>query len=234
MEDVGAPSASRQAGKTAGGRSDSHFRHPACVENRMPLARRSASLWAPDDRLQPLQSLVPAPHLAAHFRENGGRRSSSGRAFHRQQPCQGTPLGGWFKKGEFAEAIGRSRGGRTSKIHALADDRGRPVAFALTPGNVADITMAAPLLGAVARPKRLLADKAYDATACANGSNKGRSKPSFHPQPHAGRPIPWTAGPTNAEISSNECSASSRTGGASQPDMTAMRQTISLVSPSQP
>jgi len=163
MEDVGAPSASRQAGKTARGRSDCHFRHPACVENRMPLARRSASLWAPDDRLQPLQSLVPAPHLAAHFRENGGRRSSSGRAFHRQQPCQGAPLGGGFKKGEFAEAIGRSRGGRTSKIHALADDRGRPVAFALTPGNVADITMAAPLLGAVARPKRLLADKAYDA-----------------------------------------------------------------------
>jgi transposase len=72
-------------------------------------------------------------------------------------------LGSWFKKREFAEAIGRSRGGRTSKIHALADDRGRPVAFALTPGNVADITMAAPLLGAVARPKRLLADKAYDA-----------------------------------------------------------------------
>src|SRR6202048_1292662 len=163
MEDVGAPSASRQAGKTAGVGSDSHFRHPAGVENRMPLARRSASLWAPDDRLQPLQSLVPAPHLAAHFRENGGRRSSSGRAFHRQQPCQGAPLGGGFKKGEFAEAIGRSRGGRTSKIHALADDRGRPVAFALTPGNVADITMAAPLLGAVARPKRLLADKAYDA-----------------------------------------------------------------------
>ena len=121
MEDVGAPSAARQAGKTAGGRSDCHFRHPACVENRMPLARRSASLWAPDDRLQPLQSLVPAPHLAAHFRENGGRWSSSGRAFHRQQPCQGAPLGGGFKKGEFAEAIGRSRGGRTSKIHALAD-----------------------------------------------------------------------------------------------------------------
>ena len=38
---------------------------------------RSASLWATDDYLQPLQSLVPAPDLAAHFRENGGRRSSS-------------------------------------------------------------------------------------------------------------------------------------------------------------
>jgi hypothetical protein len=34
-----------------------------------------------------------------------------------------------LKKGEFEEAIGRSRGGRTSKIHALADDR-----VALTPG----------------------------------------------------------------------------------------------------
>jgi transposase len=45
----------------------------------------------------------------------------------------------------------------------LADDRGSPVAIALTPGNVADITIAAPLLGAVARPKRRLADKAYDA-----------------------------------------------------------------------
>ena len=45
----------------------------------------------------------------------------------------------------------------------MADDRGRPVAFALTPGNAADVVMAIPLLGAVAKPKRLLADKAYDA-----------------------------------------------------------------------
>jgi transposase len=45
----------------------------------------------------------------------------------------------------------------------LADDRGRPVAFALTPGNVANVVMAIPLLGAVAKPKRVLADKAYDA-----------------------------------------------------------------------
>ena len=53
--------------------------------------------------------------------------------------------------------MGRSRGGRTSKIHCLADDRGRPVAFALTPGNVADISMAMPPLAAVARPNRLIA-----------------------------------------------------------------------------
>ena len=50
----------------------------------------------------------------------------------------------------------------------MADDRGRPVAFALTPGNVADITMAIPLLAAVDKPRRLLADKAYDADSFRN------------------------------------------------------------------
>jgi transposase len=44
----------------------------------------------------------------------------------------------------------------------LADDGGRPIAFALTPGNVADITMAVPLISAVPSPRRLIADKAYD------------------------------------------------------------------------
>ncbi|MFZ0610065.1 MAG: IS5 family transposase [Xanthobacteraceae bacterium] len=67
------------------------------------------------------------------------------------------------KGGKWTQAVGRSRGGRTSKIHCLADDRGRPIAFALTPGNVADISMAVPLLGAVTSPKHLIADKAYDA-----------------------------------------------------------------------
>jgi len=44
----------------------------------------------------------------------------------------------------------------------LADHRGCPVAFGLTPGNVADVTMAVPLLSSVEQPKRLIADKAYD------------------------------------------------------------------------
>jgi transposase len=50
----------------------------------------------------------------------------------------------------------------------LADDQGRPVAFALTPGNIADISMAIPLLEGVSRPRRLIADKAYDADSVRN------------------------------------------------------------------
>ena len=72
--------------------------------------------------------------------------------------------------------IGRSRGGRTSKIDALADDRGRLVAFALTPGNVADITMAILLLVAVDKRKRLLADKAYDADSFRNWLKRRKIK----------------------------------------------------------
>nr|WP_148235301.1 IS5 family transposase [Parvularcula bermudensis] len=67
------------------------------------------------------------------------------------------------KGGKKNQAVGRSRGGRTTKIHALADDCGRPVAFVLTPGNVADITVAKQIVGAVTPSQRLLADKAYDA-----------------------------------------------------------------------
>ena len=70
---------------------------------------------------------------------------------------------GLQKKGDAIQAVGRSRGGRTSKIHALADDLGRPVAFTLTPGNIADISVARDLLETLAPPQRLLADKAYDA-----------------------------------------------------------------------
>ena len=69
------------------------------------------------------------------------------------------------EKGGTTEAIGRSRGGRTSKIHALVDDRGRPVAFILTPGNTADNCVAPALLAAVKPARRLLGDKAYDTDA---------------------------------------------------------------------
>lgn len=56
----------------------------------------------------------------------------------------------------------------------MADDRGRPIALALTPGNVADITMAIPLLTATHKPKRLLADKAYDADSLRNWLKRRR------------------------------------------------------------
>jgi transposase len=61
-----------------------------------------------------------------------------------------------------AEALGRSRGGFSTKVHAVNDALGYPVDFALTGGQAADITPAAGLVPdePVAA---LIADKAYDA-----------------------------------------------------------------------
>jgi transposase len=66
-------------------------------------------------------------------------------------------------------AIGRSRGGLSTKIHTLTDDRTRPVAVILTPGQSGDNPQLEPLLDLhrqqypmARRPRfRLLADKAY-------------------------------------------------------------------------
>jgi putative transposase len=62
-------------------------------------------------------------------------------------------------------AIGRSRGGLTTKVHALADAGIRPVALLLSAGQAGDNPSLVPLLDALAqaghRPAHLLADKAY-------------------------------------------------------------------------
>ncbi|WP_239537146.1 transposase, partial [Serratia marcescens] len=66
------------------------------------------------------------------------------------------------KRGEQCQAIGRSRCGRTTKIHALSDGKGRPIVLALTPGQAADIRMLPIMLDAAPPADELLADKAYD------------------------------------------------------------------------
>jgi transposase len=69
-------------------------------------------------------------------------------------------------------AIGRSRGGLSTKIHQLVDGRGRPLVIAVTPGQAGDSTMLGPLLAQLAvrrlgpgrprtRPAAVIADKAY-------------------------------------------------------------------------
>ena len=73
-------------------------------------------------------------------------------------------------------AIGRSRGGLTTKVHALSDGAGRLLVVLLTAGNVHDTTMFGPLLAAVrvaragpgrprTRPDYLVADKGYSSRA---------------------------------------------------------------------
>jgi transposase len=61
--------------------------------------------------------------------------------------------------------MGRSRGGLTTKIHALVDGRGLPVRLHLSAGQANDCKEAEPLLDAVPQDSIFLADKAYDTDA---------------------------------------------------------------------
>lgn len=68
------------------------------------------------------------------------------------------------------EALGRSRGGYSTKIHALVDALGNPIAFVLSPGQDADISHAQELLDQLSEEDRayvlaVLADKGYDSQA---------------------------------------------------------------------
>lgn len=58
--------------------------------------------------------------------------------------------------------MGQSRGGLTTKIHALVDAEGRPVQIELTAGQAGDAPTATKLLETVAAGATVLADKAYD------------------------------------------------------------------------
>ena len=61
--------------------------------------------------------------------------------------------------------MGRSRGGLTTKIHALVDANGMPIAIKLTEGQAHDGCSAADMLDGLKAGQILLADRAYDSNA---------------------------------------------------------------------
>ena len=90
-------------------------------------------------------------------------------------------------------ALGRSRGGVSTKIHQLVDGRGRPLVIALTPGQAGDSPMLQPLLSHLAvarvgpgrprtRPDAVIGDKAYSSRAIRSDLRSRRIK-TVIPQP---------------------------------------------------
>ncbi|WP_352635487.1 transposase [Mesorhizobium sp. M0496] len=93
-----------------------------------------------EQRLPALSTLGRDRRVRGNAR-NAGRcgRARLKRRRDRQHHCPGTPLRGRHKKGtQETEALGRSRGGFTTKLHARCDAKGRPLGFVLTPGQTHD------------------------------------------------------------------------------------------------
>jgi len=73
----------------------------------------------------------------------------------------GSSAGCWRKRGQQLQALGRSRGGLSTKIHAACDSHGNPVRFILTSGSCADYDCALSLLEGLSA-EVVIADKGYD------------------------------------------------------------------------
>lgn len=69
----------------------------------------------------------------------------------------------WAKRGAEAHAIGRSKGGLTTKIHAAVDALGMPIRFTITPGQWGDCPQAIGLIEGLQGVGHVMADAAYDA-----------------------------------------------------------------------
>lgn len=78
----------------------------------------------------------------------------------RAHPC----ASGYEKGQNEREGLGRSKGGFTSKIHALVDALGNPLKLRLTGGNRSDITQGPELIRDI-KNAFVLADKGYDSDA---------------------------------------------------------------------
>ena len=147
-------------------------------------------LRATDHDLQPVQPLelegALGPYLHGTGRPGGNTEGSQHR-FHRRP---GASVRAWRRRGAKAQAIGRSRGGPTTKIHALTDEHGRVAAFSLTPGNVADISAAPDLLASRPAPRRLIADKGYDAMSLRPSLAERRTEAVIPSTRSRKRPIP--------------------------------------------
>ena len=130
-----------------------------------------------DNHLQSFSALAEVWDLGADVRSTAdsarpGEQCRLGDSFYRLHDCAGTPACCRGKKSSAeAEALGRSRGGFSTKIHIRCENQGQLITFLLTPGQESDVNLAEPLMeqGAIRRgvgrpqlrPKRLVADKGY-------------------------------------------------------------------------
>jgi transposase len=80
--------------------------------------------------------------------------------------------------------MGRSRGGLTTKIHALVDANGLPITLKLTAGQAHDGRSAVDMLDGIGEDQVLLADRAYDSDALRNSLAERGAWANIKPMPN--------------------------------------------------
>jgi len=121
-----------------------------------------------EQRVEALRSLEQGWRLRgllryARVHELHGASPSDVRLHRRARSC----IGGRSKGGQEGQALGRSRGGFTTKIHAKSDASGDIIAFDLTGGEAFDGRHFETLLdiGPDIQPRAVICDKGYASKA---------------------------------------------------------------------
>jgi len=80
--------------------------------------------------------------------------------------------------------MGRSRGGLTTKIHALVDANGLPIILKITEGQAHDGRSARDMLSGLGEGDILLADRAYDSDELRRSTADKRAWANIKPMPN--------------------------------------------------
>ncbi len=119
-----------------------------------------------EQRLETVLAIEPVGRLRSLLRgARGDDPDGASGSDVRLDGCSRARLCGRRKRGQENQALGRSRGGFSTKIHLKTDFDGLPIAFHLTGGEASDSRNFETLLdiGPDITPRAALADKGYDA-----------------------------------------------------------------------
>jgi len=201
-----------------------HPRHLLGLAIGCAMARSSGELWSSHHLLQPLRSLAlgwcwdqimdfvaTAYAAAVQVIDTRDRGRASARCI----------------AGNSEQHMGRSRGGLTSKIHAVVDADGLPVRLGLTPGEAHDNRLCSVLLTELQRRTTLLADRGYDADWIREFASQRGAWANIPPKRNRKEPICFSPYLTEPVTWSSASSTSSSNAGGSPPAMTSSPPTIS-------
>lgn len=146
------------------------------------MGRCTGGLRAAQNPLQPLRAMGRQGCLERHLSGPCVGWRATGAGSDRLICGEGPPLRLGWQRGERNQAIGRSRGGRTTKIHALTDGQGRPIAILVTGGQVADCRAGQELLEEMPDAPILHGDKGYDSNAIRRQVEARGAMPNIPPK----------------------------------------------------
>ncbi len=130
------------------------------------------------------------------------------------------------KGGPQAQALGRSRGGFGTKLHAVLDALGLPVRFEIGPGQQNDMAPACGLVAGLATGK-VIADRAYDADSLHDAILDQGGEPVIPPRRHRKHQHLYDKIAYKTDGGLKASLPSSNNGGASPPATTSLPPTSS-------